>query len=110
MLDETLIVLPGVSRRVLVATKEYPRFSEGDVVPLTDGRLLLAVARKEGAGDFASGTIIGLFSSDDGLSWDDAPHVIRKPWDDVVDVMSVSCTCSSWGEAARRRATRGFTR
>jgi sucrose-6-phosphate hydrolase SacC (GH32 family) len=84
------IVLPGVSRRVLVATKEYPRFSEGDVVTLADGRLLLAVGRKEGAGDFAAGTIIGLFSSDDGLTWNDVPHVIRAPWDDVVDVMSVS--------------------
>jgi sialidase-1 len=84
------IALPGVSRRVLVATKEYPRFSEGDVVPLTDGRLLLAVGRKQGAGDFAAGTIIGLFSADDGLSWDDTPHAIRAPWDDVVDVMSVS--------------------
>ncbi|MDB5320253.1 MAG: nanB [Phycisphaerales bacterium] len=83
-------VLPGVSRRVLVATKEFPRFSEGDVVELSDGRLLLAVARKEGAGDFATGTIIGMFSLDGGLSWDDAPHAIRKPWDDVIDVMSVS--------------------
>jgi|GEM_PF-1506162 len=84
------IVLPGVSRRILVADKEYPRYSEADVVQLRDGRLLLGVARKRGADDFAAGTIIGLFSEDDGLSWSDAPHVIRAPWGDVVDLMSVS--------------------
>jgi hypothetical protein len=82
--------LPGVSRRVLVADKTFPRYSEGDVLELSDGRLLLAVTRKGGAGDFAAGTVIGLFSRDGGLSWDDAPHVIRAPWGDVVDVMSVS--------------------
>jgi hypothetical protein len=92
-----LIVLPGVSRRILVATREFPRYSEGDVIELTDKRLLLCVARKEGAGDFASGTLIGLFSSDAGLTWDDAPHIIRKPWDDVVDVMSVSFARSKRG-------------
>jgi sialidase-1 len=82
--------LPGVSRLIAVATAQFPRFSEADVVELSDGRLLLALARKEGAGDFAAGTIIGFFSSDGGVSWDDQPHVIRERWGDVSDVMSVS--------------------
>lgn len=83
-------VLPGVSRRVFVADKQFPRYSEGDVIELPDGRLFLAVTRKQGAGDFAAGTIIGSYSADGGLSWDDAPRVLRAPWGDVVDVMSAS--------------------
>ena len=82
--------LPGVSRRILVATHEFPRFSEADVVELTDGRLLLASARKQGADDFAAGALISLFSTDGGLTWDDVPRIVRKQWGDVVDLMSVS--------------------
>lgn len=85
-----VLALPGISRRVFVADKQFPRYSEGDVIELADGRLLLAVTRKAGAGDFAAGSIIGAYSADGGLSWDDAPRVIRAPWADVVDVMSVS--------------------
>jgi hypothetical protein len=82
--------LPGTSRLILVASREYPRFSEADVVVLKDGRLLLAVARKNGASDFAVGELIGMSSLDGGLTWDDRPHVIDSPSDDVVDLMSVS--------------------
>ena len=81
---------PGVSRLVLVADEKYPRYSEADIIALADKRLLLALARKEGASDFAKGTLIGLFSRDGGLSWDDQPHVIQQPFDDVGDLMSVS--------------------
>src|SRR3954462_12719090 len=90
MAESNGVALPGVSRRVLVATKEFPRFSEGDVIPLADGRLLLAVGRKAGAGDFAPGSIVGLFSADGGLGWDPPPPVPPPPWDDVTDVMSAS--------------------
>jgi arylsulfatase A-like enzyme len=82
--------LPGTSRIILAPTEQYPRFSEGDVTELTDGRLLLAVGRKEGASDFARGTIIGMFSRDGGKTWDAEPHVIRGPFADRVDLMSVS--------------------
>lgn len=81
---------PGVTRLVCVASKEHPRYSEGDVIELTDGRLLLAVGRKEGASDYASGTLVGLFSSDGGATWDDEPHVIRAPSGHLKDLMSVS--------------------
>jgi len=89
--------LPGVSRLVCVASKEFPRYSEGDVVELSDGRLLLALARKKGSSDFAEGTIIGFFSRDRGVSWDDEPQVIQAIFDDVIDVMSVSLCRSPRG-------------
>jgi hypothetical protein len=82
--------LPGTSRLILVASNDYPRYSEADVVELKDGRLLLAVARKKGSSDFAAGEIIGMNSLDGGLTWDDAPRVIDSPSGDVVDLMSVS--------------------
>src|SRR5689334_13381226 len=88
---------PGVSRLIASASKEFPRFSEGDVIELTDGRLLLAVTRKAGAGDFAAGSIVGAFTQDAGISWDDSFHVIQAPWADVVDVMSVSLCRSPRG-------------
>src|SRR6266545_4788856 len=88
---------PGMSRLVCVASKKYPRYSEADMIGVWEDRLLMAVTRKEGAGDFARGTIIGVFSDDGGLSWDDEPRVIVEPWDDVVDVMSVSFCASTRG-------------
>src|SRR5688572_29755752 len=82
--------LPGVSRLILVADEKTPRYSEGDAVVLSNGRLLLAVGRKVGASDFAAGEIIGMFSSDGGTTWDDEPHLIKKRFDGLVDLMSVS--------------------
>ena len=82
--------LPGVSRVILVADEKTPRYSEGDVVELEDGRLLLSVGRKVGASDFAAGEIIGMFSSDGGATWDDRPHLIKQSFDGLVDLMSTS--------------------
>src|SRR5688572_26759940 len=90
-------ILPGVSRLICVPTKEHPRFSEADLIELTDGRLFLAVGRKEGASDFAPGTIIGMFSSDGGRTWDDEAHVVKGAWGDRVDLMSVSLCRSARG-------------
>jgi sialidase-1 len=81
---------PGVSRLILVADEKTPRYSEGDVVQLKDGRLFLAVGRKAGASDFAAGEIIGMFSSDGGVTWDDEPHLIKKRFNGLVDLMSIS--------------------
>lgn len=80
----------GISRLICIASKEFPRYSEGDVVELADGRLLLALGRKNGPSDFAKGTLVGWFSSDRGVSWDDQPHVIQDAFADVGDLMSVS--------------------
>ena len=89
--------MPGVSRLVLVASQEYPRYSEGDVIELSDGRLLLAVGRKEDSSDFAKGSLIGMFSSNRGASWDDEPHVILGAFDDAWGLMSVSLCRSPRG-------------
>ncbi len=89
--------MPGVSRLILRASEKYPRYSEADVIDLTDGRLLLAVGRKEGSADDARGSLIGLFSGDGGASWDDGPHVIQDPFDDAWGLMSVSLCRSPRG-------------
>lgn len=89
--------LPGVSRLIAVATEQYPRYSEGDVIEVADGRLLCAVTRKAGAGDFAKGEIVGLVSSDAGLTWSDEPRVLQGLFADVVDVMSASLCRSPRG-------------
>src|SRR4051794_6845485 len=83
-------MMTSTSRLICVASKQFPRFSEADVIALTDGSLLLALGRKDGASDFARGTIIGYFSRDRGNTWDDKPHVIQGLFDDVGDLMSVS--------------------
>jgi hypothetical protein len=89
--------LPGVTRLIAVATPPFPRYSEADVIELTDGRLLLAVARKIGSDDFARGTIVALCSRDGGISWDDQPREIQGSFDDVGDVFSVSLCRSPRG-------------
>src|SRR5437764_758931 len=89
--------LPGTSRLICVASKEFPRYSEADVIELTDGRLLLAVGRKSGSDDFAPSTIIGYFSRDGGLSWDDRPQEIQGAFDDVGGLFSVSLCRSPRG-------------
>jgi arylsulfatase A-like enzyme len=89
--------LPGSSRIILKPTKQFPRYSEGDVIELADGRLLLACGRKGGASDFANGVIVGMFSRDGGETWDDEPHVIRDVFADRTDVMSASLFRTSRG-------------
>lgn len=81
---------PENSRIVCAATVEFPRHSEADVIPLTDGRLLLSWARKIDGDDCAQGCIMGLYSADEGRTWDAEPHVIRSVWEEVSDAMSVS--------------------
>lgn len=82
--------MPGTSRLICVASKAFPRYSEADVIPLSDGRLMLAVARKNGASDFAKGEIISLISSDAGLTWSDTPTLVQSAFEDVGDLMSIS--------------------
>src|SRR5947208_12123100 len=87
----------GVSRLITRATKAVPRHSEGDVIELADGRLLLCYGRKGGASDFAKGTLVGMFSTDGGLTWDDEAHVVQAAFGDVADLMSVSLLRSGRG-------------
>src|SRR5437868_6746204 len=82
--------LPGFSRLIFVAGEKFPRYSEADVIQLKDGRLLVALGRKQGSEDTAPGTIIGAYAEDAGLSWSDEPHVIQERWDDKTDIYSTS--------------------
>jgi hypothetical protein len=89
--------LPGISRLIAVASKEFPRYSEADVIELTDGRLLLAVGRKSGSDDFAPAAIVTYTSLDGGLTWDDQPREVQGPFDDVGGTYSVSLCRSPGG-------------
>src|SRR5437763_3368471 len=89
--------LPGFSRLIFVANEEFPRYSEADVIALKDGRLLVALGRKQGSEEFAPGTIIGAHAEDGGLSWDDQPHVIQERWGDKTDIYSTSFCRSGRG-------------
>lgn len=65
-------------RDVFVATERNPRYSEGSVLVLKDGRLLYATTEFEGSGsDFAKARIIAVTSSDQGKSWS-APRVLQE--------------------------------
>ncbi len=80
----------GNSSIVCPATEKFPRHSEADVVKLTDGRLLLVWGRKTDGNDTSEGEIVGMFSSDGGVTWDENPHIIRTPWAECRNAMSVS--------------------
>ncbi len=65
---------PGASEDVQIdvfeATAENPRYSEGSVIVLRDGRLLYATTEFEGSGsDFAKARIIAVTSDDGGRNW-----------------------------------------
>ncbi len=66
-----------------------PRNTEGSIVRLKDGRLLLAYTRfYGGGGDFALADISGMLSSDAGRTWS-APFLIQRN-DAECNVMSAS--------------------
>ncbi len=59
-----------VSRDVFVADAANPRYSEGSVIVLRDGRLLYATTEFAGSGsDFAKARLIAVESTDGGRSW-----------------------------------------
>jgi sialidase-1 len=55
---------------VFPATAENPRYSEGSVIALRDGRLLYATTEFVGSGsDFAKARVIAVESTDEGRTW-----------------------------------------
>ncbi|MCA9014446.1 MAG: HEAT repeat domain-containing protein, partial [Planctomycetaceae bacterium] len=59
-------------------SKEYPRYSEGSILPLNDGALLYATTQFIGSGsDFATARIIARKSTDGGRTWS-KPHVLQE--------------------------------
>ena len=81
---------------VAPATEEYPRNSEGDLVELKDGRLLLAWTEFYGGyGDGDRAHIVAKTSSDGGLSWSEKSKLQENI--DECNVMSVSLLRSQSG-------------
>lgn len=71
------------------ATAENPRYSEGSVAVLRDGRLLYATTEFLGGGsDFASARIVAVESTDDGRTW--GPRRVLQENVGKQNVMSVT--------------------
>lgn len=67
-----------IVREVFPATKENPRYSEGSMIALRNGRLLYATTEFAGTtSDFAKARIIAVESADEGRSWSH-PRVLQE--------------------------------
>lgn len=63
---------------VFPATEANPRYSEGSVIVLRDGRLLYATTEfSESSSDFAKARVIAVESADDGRTWSE-PRVLQE--------------------------------
>ncbi len=59
-----------IVRNVFVASEKNPRYSEGSVIALRDGRLLYAMTENRGAGpEISYARILATESSDEGRTW-----------------------------------------
>lgn len=95
--DPSAAISPDANHVLVMATDEHPRHSEGDVVELPDGRLLLAWTEFGGDGeDHAAAEIPGRISDDGGLSW--GPKFTLQPNVGGQNVMSVSFLRRASGE------------
>ena len=84
-------VAPGIEKPMLIAPRpENGRNSEGDFIPLKDGRLLLVYTKFIGTDDHAPAELAARYSSDGGKTWgrDDVQIIARKPGE--ANLMSVS--------------------
>lgn len=74
---------------VFPATAAHPRYSEGSVMALRDGRLLLAATEFHGsASDFGKAHIVGRSSADGGRHWSDTMELQKN--EGRQNVMSVT--------------------
>ncbi|MGE0757485.1 MAG: exo-alpha-sialidase [Pirellulaceae bacterium] len=68
----------AIVRDVYPATDANPRYSEGSLAVLSDGRLMYATTEFQGSeSDFAAAQIIARESRDDGRTWE-APRVLQE--------------------------------
>jgi sialidase-1 len=82
--------LSGETVLNLTASTENPRNTEGAMVTLKDGRILLVYSRFEGtASDHAPARLMGRFSADGGKTWTHEDHLVLEREGDM-NVMSVS--------------------
>jgi sialidase-1 len=74
----------------VTSSQQNPRNSEGAMVTLKDGRVLLVYTRFEGvSSDFAPARLMGRFSSDRGKTWTGQDHQVLDN-EGGMNVMSVS--------------------
>lgn len=74
----------------IAASSQYPRNTEGSMVTLKDGRILLVYSRfEETSSDHAPAKLMGRFSSDQGKTWTKEDHLVLDKEGDM-NVMSVS--------------------
>lgn len=82
---------------VIEPTREHPRNSEGDIIALKDGSLLLAYTRFYGGrADDAAAEICARMSRDAGRTW--SPDRVLVPCEGKANVMSVSLLRLKTGE------------
>lgn len=95
---QSLLVLAGppprprdaeISLITFTADSETPRYTEGSVIELRDGSLLMAMTEFHGSNsDFARARIVGIRSADGGRTWT-APEVLQQNTGEL-NVISVS--------------------
>jgi len=73
---------------LVVADADHPRSGEGDMVELTDGRLLFAYGAFRGGEDHAPADIVACYSSDHGQTWTQPQVLVEN--EGQCNVMSVS--------------------
>jgi len=82
----------GFARDIFKATKKNPRYSEGSVVGLRDGRLLYATTElTEVDSDLTNKRIVAAISCDDGRSWSQPQELQR--------MMDLEADSASWTPA-----------
>ncbi|MFT4689836.1 MAG: sialidase-1 [Limisphaerales bacterium] len=93
--------IPGVQKNVLLPPGPgNPRNSEGDFIPLKDGRVLFVYTHFTGGGsDHASGHLAGRYSSDGGVTWTKEDVVVLAN-EGGFNVMSVSLLRLQGGDIA----------
>jgi sialidase-1 len=93
------------TRDVFVATDQHPRYSEGSLMALADGRLLYATTEFIGSGsDFASARIVAVESADEGRTWG-TPRILQE---NVGQTNVMSVTLRRLASPARFDAPIGF--
>jgi hypothetical protein len=67
----------SVSHNAFTASADHPRYSEGSILPLSNGSLLFANTEfDESTSDFAPARIVARRSSDDGNTWSE-PEILQ---------------------------------
>ncbi|MEM9696094.1 MAG: sialidase family protein, partial [Myxococcota bacterium] len=75
--DDDPVLCDSFRTVVAAASEEHPRNTEGDVLALADGRLLLAFTQFNSTSDHGQARILGVVSDDGGRRWS-SPVVLAE--------------------------------